>query len=846
MNRYNFKIIEEKWQKAWFKEKLYSSKINKDKKKFYCLEMFPYPSGKIHMGHVRNYTIGDVLSRYKSLLGFNVLHPMGWDSFGMPAENAAKQNNLSPKKWTENNIAVMKTQLLKLGLSIDWDREISTCSKNYYKHQQKIFLDLFDKGLVYRKDSYVNWDPVDKTVLANEQVIDGKGWRSGAIVERKKLNQWFFKISEFSEDLLKDLDSLNEWPEKVKTMQKNWIGKSYGCEIDFEIEGSKDLKKIKCYTTRPDTLFGLSFLALSVDHPISKFYKDEPKFISFKKECSTTGTTEESIAQAPKIGFKTNLFAINPLNPNIKVPVYFANFVLMDYGLGAVFGCPAHDQRDFDFAKKYNLEIKTVVRPKNENENFKVDTEPYTGEGFIINSEFLNGAKVPEESINKTIDLLEKKSFGKRKTNYRLKDWGISRQRYWGCPIPIAYDENDEIIKIPEKDLPVQLPENININTNGNPLDADEGWKNIIINGKKCKRETDTLDTFVDSSWYYLRFCSANDDLNPFNKKDLDYWMPVDQYIGGVEHAILHLLYSRFFMRAISMDNKEINLKEPFKGLFTQGMVCHETYKDEKNNWLSPEEVFTENGKDYFKKKEPSEKVKVGPSESMSKSKKNTIDPENIINKYGADSVRFFILSDSPPERDVQWSEEGMLSSYKFIQKLWTLSENIIEISIKEHEKNNEEIEIFTNQTINKINHALEKFRYNVIIAIFHEIYSFFRKITEKNKNYKNLKENFEKILIIISPVLPHLASESLTKFNYKKDIKWPLVNKKYLIQDENLIVIQVNGKKRNTILINENLNEKELIDLIKNKQLISKYLDNGEILKTVYIKDRLINFIVK
>ncbi len=846
MNRYNFKIIEEKWQKAWFKKKLYSSKINKDKKKFYCLEMFPYPSGKIHMGHVRNYTIGDVLSRYKSLLGFNVLHPMGWDSFGMPAENAARQNNLNPKKWTENNIAVMKTQLLKLGLSIDWDREISTCSKNYYKHQQKIFLNLFDKGLVYRKDSYVNWDPVDKTVLANEQVIDGKGWRSGAIVERKKLNQWFFKISEFSEDLLKDLDSLNEWPEKVKTMQKNWIGKSFGCEIDFEIEGSKDLKKIKCYTTRPDTLFGLSFLALSVDHPISKFYKDEPKFIIFKKECSTTGTTEESIAQAPKIGFKTNLFAINPLNPNIKVPVYFANFVLMDYGLGAVFGCPAHDQRDFDFAKKYNLEIKTVVRPKNENENFKVDTEPYTGEGFIINSEFLNGAKVPEESINKTIDLLERKSLGKRKTNYRLKDWGISRQRYWGCPIPIAYDENDEIIKIPEKDLPVQLPENININTNGNPLDADEGWKNIIINGKKCKRETDTLDTFVDSSWYYLRFCSANDELNPFNKKDLDYWMPVDQYIGGVEHAILHLLYSRFFMRAISMDNKEINLKEPFKGLFTQGMVCHETYKDEKNNWLSPDEVFTENGKDYFKKKEPSKKVKVGPSESMSKSKKNTIDPENIINKYGADSVRFFILSDSPPERDVQWSEEGMLSSYKFIQKLWTLSENIIEISIKEHEKKNEEIEIFTNQTINKINYALEKFRYNVIIAIFHEIYTFFRKITEKNKNYKNLKENFEKILILISPVLPHLANEALTKFNYKKDMRWPLINKKYLIKDENLIVIQINGKKRNTVLINENLNEKELIDLIKNKQLISKYLDNGEIIKTVYIKNRLINFIVK
>ena len=846
MDRYNFKIIEDKWQKIWSEKKVYSSKKDINKKKFYCLEMFPYPSGKIHMGHVRNYTIGDVLSRYKSLLGFNVLHPMGWDSFGMPAENAAKQNNLSPKNWTENNIMVMKSQLLKMGLSIDWDREISTCSESYYKHQQKIFLELFDKKLVYRKESYVNWDPVDKTVLANEQVIDGKGWRSGAVVERKKLNQWFFKISKFSDELLEDLNLLNEWPEKVKTMQRNWIGKSFGCEIDFKIEGLKNFNNIKCYTTRPDTLFGLSFLALSIDHPLSKYYSNDEKFLKFKKECSSAGTTEESIAQAPKIGFKTDLLAINPLDVSIKVPVYFANFVLMDYGLGAVFGCPAHDQRDFDFAKKYNLKIKTVVRPQNENENFKVTKEPYTGEGFIINSEFLNGYKVPGESITKTINLLEKKSLGKKKTNYRLKDWGISRQRYWGCPIPIAYNENNEIIKIPEKDLPVKLPDNIDINTSGNPLDFHKNWKNITIDGKKYTRETDTLDTFVDSSWYYLRFCSANDDANPFNKEDLDYWMPVDQYIGGVEHAILHLLYSRFFMRAIGIDNNEINIKEPFKGLFTQGMVCHETYKDEKNNWLSPEEVFTNDGKVFLKKKDPLKKVTVGPSESMSKSKKNTIDPENIIDKYGADAVRFFILSDSPPERDVQWSEEGMLSSYKFIQKLWALSDDIIEILRLESEKNNEEIEVFTNQIIDKINRGLEKFRYNVIIATFHEIYSFFRKISEKNKNYKNLKKNFEKILIIMTPVLPHLANECLVKFNFKEDPKWPIVDKKYLIVDKNLIIIQVNGKKRSSITITENLNENELIDEIKNKQLISKYLDNGELIKTIYIKDRLINFMIK
>ncbi len=846
MNRYNFRIIEKKWQEIWSKKKTFSCEINRNKKKFYCLEMFPYPSGKIHMGHVRNYTLGDVLSRYKSLQGYNVLHPMGWDSFGMPAENAAKQNNINPKEWTENNIQVMKDQLLKLGLSIDWDREISTCSESYYKHQQKMFLNFFDKGLVYRKDSYVNWDPIDKTVLANEQVIDGKGWRSGATVERKKLNQWFFKISKFSDELLNDLDNLKNWPDKVKTMQKNWIGKSFGCEIDFDIEGSKNVDLIKCYTTRPDTLFGLSFIALSIDHPIAKYYSDDEKFLKFKKACSASGTTEESIAQAEKLGFKTNLFALNPFNKKDKVPVFFANFVLMDYGLGAVFGCPAHDQRDFDFAKKYNLEIKTVVRPKDKDKNFKVNTEPYTGEGFIINSEFLNGFKVPEESITKTIDVLESKKIGKRKINFRLKDWGISRQRYWGCPIPIAYNEKNEIVKIPEKDLPVKLPNKININTNGNPLDADDNWKNVVIDGKNCIRETDTLDTFVDSSWYYLRFCSPNDENNPFNKNDLNYWMPVDQYIGGVEHAILHLLYSRFFMRAISLNNDEIKLKEPFKGLFTQGMVCHETYKDENNNWLSPEEITTTNGKEYFLKEDQSKKVLVGPSESMSKSKKNTIDPQKMIDTYGADSVRFFILADSPPERDIQWSDDGMLTSFKFIQKISNLNDKIFEICKLKESKNNDQIDIFTNQIINKANQSLEKFRYNVLIAIFHEIYSFFRKISEQNENYKNLKDNYKKILIIMSPIIPHLANECLIKFDENINLKWPIVDKKYLTKNEKTIVIQVNGKKRNTITIENELDKEELTNLIKSKLLISKYFKDGELIKTIYIKDRLINFIIK
>ena len=846
MERYNFKLIEDKWQKSWVKNKSFKSEINKHKKKFYCLEMFPYPSGKIHMGHVRNYTIGDVLSRYKALKGFNVLHPMGWDSFGMPAENAARQNNLSPKSWTEKNIEIMKSQLKQLGLSIDWDKEISTCSPEYYKHQQKIFLDLYDKGLVYRKESYVNWDPVDKTVLANEQVIDGKGWRSGAIVERKKLNQWFFKISYFSEELLCDLDLLNDWPDKVKTMQKNWIGKSFGCEVDFKIEKSNNIKSIKCYTTRPDTLFGFSFLALSVDHPLSKYYENNEKFIEFKKECSKTGTTEESIAQATKIGFKTDLLAVNPLDQSIKVPVYFANFVLMDYGFGAVFGCPAHDQRDFDFAKKYCLEIKTVVKPNNKADDYVVSGDAYSGPGTLINSNFLNGLLAPNESISKTIEYLEKKKLGKKKINYRLKDWGISRQRYWGCPIPIAYDENNNVLKIPEKDLPVKLPEDIELSTSGNPLDSQKEWGNVIIDGKKCRRETDTLDTFVDSSWYFLRFCSTQNKSVPFEDADIDYWMPVDQYIGGVEHAILHLLYSRFFMRAISLDNKTTKLKEPFKGLFTQGMVCHETYKDENNNWLSPDEVFTDDGKKFFVKSKPIKKVKVGPSESMSKSKKNTIDPENIINVYGADAVRFFILADSPPEKDVQWSESGMSSAYKFIQKFWFLNEQIFILTKEEGLKKNEELEVFTNQSINKINQALEKFRYNVIVAVYHEVYAFFKKITETNKNFENLKNNFEKILLIMLPVLPHIANECLERLKFSSEIKWPDLNQKYIIKESNEIVIQVNGKKRNIILIEKDTEEDKILEKVKKTKLIEKYLKDKELIKTIYIKDRLINYIIK
>ena len=849
-DRYNFKLVDKKWQKFWEQNKTFKAEIKKDKKKFYCLEMFPYPSGKIHMGHVRNYTIGDVLARYKTLEGYNVLHPMGWDSFGMPAENAARQNNLDPKEWTEENIVNMKSQLKKLGLSIDWDREISTCSSNYYEHQQKIFLELYDKGLVYRKENYVNWDPIDQTVLANEQVIDGKGWRSGAIVERKKLNQWFFNISKFSEVLLEGLDELNEWPNKVKVMQKNWIGKSFGSEINFKIEGNSEVENIKCFTTRPDTLFGISFLAVSVDHPISKIYEKNKEFIKFKKECSKTGTTEEAISQAEKIGFKTSLIAINPLNENQKVCVYFANFVLMDYGFGAVFGCPAHDQRDLDFALKYKLDVIPVIKPTNKDINNKIEKEAYTGPGVIFNSQFLDGLKAPEQSIIETIKIIEQKKIGERRINFRLKDWGVSRQRYWGCPIPIAYNKKNDIVKVPLEKLPITLPKNINLNTTGNPLDHQKEWGEITINGEQCRLETDTLDTFVDSSWYFLRFCSAKNTDDAFNVDEANYWMPVDQYIGGVEHAILHLLYSRFFVRALNYKTNKINTPEPFKGLFTQGMVCHETYKDKNGKWLSPEEVFSKNNQDYYLKENNLEKITVGPSESMSKSKKNTINPQTMIENYGADAVRLFILSDSPPEKDVQWSDQGMIAAYKFIQKFWVLHKKIKQKI--EFEKNNnqpfvnEKINEFTNQMLNKINISLNKFSYNVIVANLHEIYSFYNKTTESKNVGNNLQDNYIKILTIMLPIVPHISNECLSEVTDKKILNWPKVENKYLKNKEIIIVIQINGKKRSLIKVKADIEEKNLIELAKDAKEIKKYLEEKIIVKSIFIKNKLINLIVK
>ena len=845
MERYNIKNVEEKWQNVWASKKTDAATLDKNKKKFYCLEMFPYPSGKIHMGHIRNYTIGDVLARYKKLRGFNVLHPMGWDSFGLPAENAARENNLHPKDWTKKNIEIMKKQLKLLGLSLDWDREISTCDPKYYQHQQEFFLELFKKNLVYKKDTYVNWDPAEQTVLANEQVIDGKGWRSGIAVERKKLSQWFFNIKKFSQNLLDELKKLKNWPDKVKLMQKNWIGKSYGCEIDFQIDRKNKLRKIKIFTTRPDTIFGASFIALSLDHPAVKIFEKNSNFLSFKSECSKIGTTEEALANAEKIGFNTGLFALHPLDKKIKLPIYIANFVLMDYGTGAIFGCPAHDQRDLDFANKYNLKVLPVVKPRNiEATKFVIKSEAYTEDGILFNSSFLNNLTV-NQAIKKIIKVITKKKLGKKKITFRLKDWGVSRQRYWGCPIPIVYNKKGDAIPVKKKDLPVLLPDNVDLNTSGNPLEKHPSWKHTKLpSGEKVIRETDTLDTFVDSSWYFVRFCSPKHEEYGYKLSDVKYWMPVDQYIGGVEHAILHLLYSRFFMRALAFNNKKFNYIEPFKSLFTQGMVCHETYKNEQNQWLYPDQVEKNSDGNFITKKDK-RKVLVGPSEAMSKSRKNIVDPEEMINAYGADSIRWFMLSDSPPERDVQWSLEGVSAAFKFIQKLWKLNNEILNKKDATSKPKSITLQKAVNKTVYNVTKNLDNFQYNVVIANMHEIYNLFYDHVINNKtSNKTLKNEWEKITMLLMPLIPHLAHECCEKIN--KKFYWPKYNSKLLKEDNCTIVIQVDGKKRG--ILEMPINSKEVIIINKSKEIdnVSKYIGNTSIIKNIYIKNKLVNFITK
>ena len=835
MERFNFKAIEEKWQKKILSDNLY----RKEGKKFYCLEMFPYPSGKIHMGHVRNYTIGDVIARYKYLKGFNVLHPMGWDAFGLPAENASKLNNLHPKEWTKKNIATMKSQLKMLGLSIDWDLEISTCDKDYYKHQQELFIDFYNNGLVSRKETYVNWDPMEKTVLANEQVINGRGWRSNALVERKKLSQWFFNITKFSNELLIDLENLKGWPEKVKLMQQNWIGKSFGCEIEFKIESSKD--KIKIFTTRPDTIFGASFIALSVDHPLKKKIESSPDFKKFKQECNKTGTTEEALANAEKLGFDTGLYAIHPFVAKKKIRIYFANFVLMDYGSGAIFGCPAHDQRDFDFAKKYDLDIIQVVSNQEKNVGLQ---EAYIGSGKMINSDFLDNLNI-DEAKDKIIKEIENKNIGIKKTLYRLKDWGISRQRYWGCPIPMIYLDDGSIVPVDKSELPIELPEDIDLNSNGNPLANHPNWKQTIqkSTGKKAIRETDTLDTFVDSSWYFLRFCSPKHKSSPFDESKTNYWMPVDQYIGGIEHAILHLLYSRFFTKGIKKLNKNLNFSEPFKNLFTQGMVCHESYKDEEGNWLYPDEIEQIDSKTVLKKSNKSPVI-VGPPESMSKSKKNTIDPEIMINQYGADSVRWFILSDSPPEKDVQWSDTGVSSANKFLQKIWNL--NYLVSTRKEKGANKITQNDFATKIdsyVNKIDYSINDFKFNVAIAHFYEIYKFFKDQINLDISNIILQDSIIKIMKLMIPFTPHLANECLELHKCSSIDSWPQI-KKY-ISEEIKLAVQVNGKTRDIITIKIDLAEDEIYQIVLESSKTKKYIENKKIKKTIFIKNKIINYII-
>ena len=839
MQNYNFSKIESKWQK-FFKDKDIFKTLKNQKKKFYCLEMFPYPSGNIHMGHVRNYTLGDVVANYKRLNGYNVLHPMGWDAFGLPAENAAIQNKLHPGVWTKKNIATMKSQLQRLGLSIDWSKEVSTCDEKYYKQQQSLFSFFFKRGLVYKKESYVNWDPIDQTVLANEQVIDGKGWRSGAVVEKKKLSQWFLNITKYSDQLLNSLENLKGWPEKVKLMQKNWIGKSIGCEINFL---TTNKEKIKIFTTRPDTIFGASFIAIAPDHPFTKFFEHDANFLKFKSEALKNIAIESSLSKNEKLGFKTDYFVYHPFIKDKKLPIYIGNFILMDYGTGAIYGCPAHDQRDLEFALKYKLEILPVVSPV-KSQNLKITDEAYVDDGFIINSDFLNDLNV-NDAQKRIIKIIEDKKIGNSKTVYRLKDWGVSRQRYWGCPIPILYREDGKIISVPEKDLPVTLPEDIDFKKPGNPLENHPTWKYTKCpeTGMKATRETDTLDTFVDSSWYFLRFCSPLEQKYPFNEEDVNYWMPVDQYIGGVEHAILHLLYSRFFTLALK-DEFKFKFSEPFENLFTQGMVCHPTFKSEKGEWLFPKDVKFEDGR-YFL--DNNLKVFKGDSQAMSKSKKNIIDPDDIIKIYGSDAVRWFILSDSPPDRDIQWSDSGIQGAYKYIQKIWKTCEKILNYQ-NTNENYDKNLLVKVDILVKEISECVEKFQMNVAVA---KLYSFLNLINDEIEKFgidKNiLTEIFKKYLVIISAFIPYIANECWEEITKKTDLaiqEWPKFNNESLKKDEFNVVIQINGKKRAIINAINNESEENIFSkslAIKNIKVI---LEEKKVIKKIFVKNKLLNIV--
>jgi len=803
--------------------------------------MFPYPSGKIHMGHVRNYTLGDVIARFKKMNGFNVMHPMGWDAFGLPAENAAMVEKKHPAVWTFHNIKTMRTQLQTMGLSLDWAREIATCHPDYYKHEQLFFIEMLKSGLAYKKESEVNWDPVDKTVLANEQVVDGRGWRSGAVVETKNLSQWFLKISNYSEELLTDLENLNEWPNKVKIMQSNWIGKSIGSEIKFKIKKNDkvDDKFLMVYTTRPDTIFGATFIAISAEHPISKKISVYDKgALNFIRDCKNLNPEKN------KKGYKTHLKIEHPFIKNKQIPLFIANFVLMEYGLGAIFGCPAHDQRDLDFALEYNLDVVPVVKPLDIDEkNYSIKNIAYTKDGTIINSDFLNNLNVEMAKIKITKVLSEMK-IGSQKINYKLRDWGVSRQRYWGCPIPVLYREDGAIVPVDKKDLPVKLPEIQNFTGSGNILNNIQDWKETICpqTGMRALRETDTFDTFFESSWYFLRYCNPRTD-QPFLKEDINYWLPVDQYIGGIEHAILHLLYSRFFIKVLR-DLNFINIDEPFKGMFTQGMVTHKTFKNSNNEWLLPDEIIY---KDNIVTDLKGEVAKEGKIEKMSKSKKNVIDPTNIIDLYGADTARWFMLSDSPPERDLEWTDTGVVASNKFIKKLWDLA-----IKTKEYKSisnlDDENLETKLSELIEDVTNNINLFHFNKSVAKIYEYVNFINRLVSSQKISNNCFTNAVKNLaLIIQPFIPHI-SEEIWSFvgggGLCVNASWPKIKIKKIKTKFN-IAIQINGKTRSVLEIEDSFIEEEIIEMAKKDKKISKHINNKKIIKNIYVPRKVLNIVI-
>ncbi len=866
--RYNFREAETRWQQKWDEKSLFEARNDDPRPKYYVLEMFPYPSGRIHMGHVRNYDMGYVVARYRRAKGYAVLHPMGWDAFGMPAENAAMAQKTHPAKWTYANIAAMKAQLKSMGLSLDWKREIATCHPDYYRHQQAMFLDFLEGGLVSRKTAKVNWDPVDMTVLANEQVIEGRGWRSGALVEQRELTQWFLKISDYSEELLSALDKLDRWPERVRLMQANWIGKSEGLLLRWALEAETapaGFTELEIYTTRPDTLFGASFMALAADHPLAKATAESnPALAAFIEECHRMGTSQVALEKAEKKGFDTGIRAVHPLDPTLTIPVYVANFILMDYGTGAIFGCPAHDQRDFDFAKAYNLPILPVIRAPSLTDaqaNAAFDASaPDTEEGGIVfNSRFLDGMTIPqakEEMARHTHTLkLDGKPVGARKVNYRLRDWGISRQRYWGCPIPVIHCESCGTVPVPKKDLPVRLPDDVTFDQPGNPLDRHPTWRHVPCPScsKPATRETDTMDTFVDSSWYYARFTDPFNTHAPTTRAAVDRWLPVDQYIGGIEHAILHLLYSRFFARAMSITG-HADVKEPFAGLFTQGMVVHETYADASGQWVAPADVKIEtiDGQRRAIRLPDTAPLTIGSIEKMSKSKKNVVDPDDIIASYGADTARWFMLSDSPPERDVIWSEDGVQGAGRFVQKVWRLVCDGLslppeEAAIPPGDTPHPLIKA-THKTIAAVSEDLERLRFNRCIAHIHDLSNQIGAAISAQAPASIVRIALTHLVLLLSPMMPHLAEEcwrELGEPGLAAQADWPQADPSLLQEDTLTLPVQINGKKRADLTVPADADAQQVEAIARADALVLAALGGAAIRKVIVVPRRIVNLVV-